>query len=447
MYKHSRDADIVPLSIFDTPPTNTSVKTSHWVTEQSNGKLSGDSIKFKFDGNTGKYLDLEKTRLYLKCQIIPTKEKPDTPPTGGGTSENEEYVAGDVPPPDSAVPINHLLRTMWKSVEVTVDKTVISSGTDDFAYKSLIKTLLYSCHDQGSVNRMNTELFYPDTNGHPDSIYISDGMNNGVYSRREYVTIGEEFEMEGSLNECSLNLDKYLINGLDVTIRLTRTTDEFMLNTNAPERKYTLKIKDAKMRMRMMDVGPSIITGHDSGLKEGGMAQYFFRQSHIHHFTLSQGDRSACQTIFTGDLPNRIVVAMIEERRHLGNYTLNPLHFDTFNCEHMSLVLNNTDRTHEYHMDFKNKAYAMPYSALMALGPNAVIDYTAFRDDYPLFVFDVYPNDDDTDLLLQKTGSIRLELTLAEEAKRAIHVMVYAEFQNCFQVDHVRKVIFSPLKT
>ena len=63
--------------------------------------------------------------------------------------------------PDQEVvfPVNHLLRSMWKQVEVFIGGKLISSGSTNYHYKSMIKTLLNNCENEGMKQKLCTELF------------------------------------------------------------------------------------------------------------------------------------------------------------------------------------------------------------------------------------------------------------------------------------------------
>ena len=71
MFKHSDDADVKQLAIFNTPPTNTSVRDKRYLNHDPVPCITPNTnvIHFSIKGNTLKYMDLQKTRLYVKCKI------------------------------------------------------------------------------------------------------------------------------------------------------------------------------------------------------------------------------------------------------------------------------------------------------------------------------------------------------------------------------------------
>ena len=127
MFKHSEDADVKQLSIFETPPTYTSVRGKHFLNFHPISAITPSSnvIHFLIKGHLLKYVDLQKSQLYIKCKI--------------------QDIDGGVPDEEIVFPVNHLLQSMWKQVKVLLGGKLVSSGSSNYHYKSMIKTLFYQC--------------------------------------------------------------------------------------------------------------------------------------------------------------------------------------------------------------------------------------------------------------------------------------------------------------
>ena len=71
MFKHSEDADVKQLSIFETPPTNTSVREKRFLNSHPISAITPTSnvVHFLIKGHSLKYVDLQKSRLYIRCKI------------------------------------------------------------------------------------------------------------------------------------------------------------------------------------------------------------------------------------------------------------------------------------------------------------------------------------------------------------------------------------------
>ena len=81
------------------------------------------------------------------------------------------------------------------------------------------------------------------------------------------------------LNEDVLCLDKYIINGVNVDLKLYPSRSSFVLMSDNSQKEFRIVIEEAIFKCCTMDVGSGIISAHSKTLQEGGMAQYFFNQS------------------------------------------------------------------------------------------------------------------------------------------------------------------------
>ena len=428
MFKHSLDADIEQLAVFSTPATNTSVREKRFIEYPTDSSLNSQVIKFKIHGDQMQYYDLKNTRLYVRCHI--------------------EDINGEKPTEDATVfPINHLLQSMWKYVEVYVGGKLISHGSDNFPYKSMIRTLLHNCNTRGQVNVKSSELFFPDTPHNFDVFDPLEGLNTGMDMRKAIAGTGESFDMEGPLNESCMQLNRYILNGLDIEIRLHRASDSFILMTQNKDKKYHLKLEEVTLKVCTVDVGSAIVMAHAKGLEKGGLAQYFFTQDHIQAFNASKGDVNFSRNIYSGNLPYMIVVAIVDARRHVGEYDKNPFLFGHYDAKSVSCLVNDISIPgRPMTSEFLKGRYAAAYTSFAAVSENCFIDYEAYKGGYTMWVFNINPKENDEDLRLLKSGNIRLDIPFGTELPEPVQVIVFGHFHNCFQIDELRKVFYEPLK-
>ena len=130
MIIQSNDADVKELAVFEIPPTNTLVMERCFLNFHPVSGITPTTyvIHFLVKGLSLKCVDLQCSRLY-RCKI--------------------RDMDGGVPNQDIVFPINHLLQSMWKEVEVFLGGKLVSSGSSNYHYKSMIKTLLYKCQNEG----------------------------------------------------------------------------------------------------------------------------------------------------------------------------------------------------------------------------------------------------------------------------------------------------------
>ena len=388
MFIQSDDADVKELAVFETPTTNTSVMERRFLSFHPVSGITPTTnvIHFSVKRLSLKYVDLQHSRLYIRCKI--------------------RDMDGGVPDQDIVFPINHLLQSMWKQVEVFLGGKLVSSRSSNYHYKSMIKTLLYKCQNEGIKKRLCLELFYEDTQGAHDSLNDSP-MNEGSYYQKKHTQNGQTFELEGMLNEDALHLDKYIINAVDVDLKLYPLRSSFVLMSDNPQKEYRIVIEEAIFKCCTMDVGNGIISAHSKTLQEGGMAQYFFNQSQINNFTIAQGQRNFSETVFQGKIPHKIVIAFVSSQRYNGNYLLNPFEFNHYNANTMSILVNDVCMPHRpLEMNFQKGQFTSALCNVLREHPNVIIDAKSFDNGYSLFVFNVNSSHDEDDLALQNSGNV-----------------------------------------
>ena len=81
--------------------------------------------------------------------------------------------------------------------------------------------------------------------------------------------------MEGLLSE-DVNIDKYVINGVDFDSKLYPSRSAFVLMSDSPQKEYRIIIEEAIFKCYTVDIGNAIVGAHHKSLEHGGMAQYFF---------------------------------------------------------------------------------------------------------------------------------------------------------------------------
>ena len=109
MFIQSDDADVKELAVFETPRTNTLVTERRFLNFHPVSGITPTTnvIHFSVKGLSLKYVDLQHSRLYIRCKI--------------------RDMDGGVPDQDIVFSINHLLQSMWKQVEVFLGGKLVSS--------------------------------------------------------------------------------------------------------------------------------------------------------------------------------------------------------------------------------------------------------------------------------------------------------------------------------
>lgn len=431
------------LALFSLPAQDNGVSKVQWVDKPVTDIFPDGSLSFVIHGSGTQYIDLRRTLLRLKVQIKNADGTP-LPPVPSNIMET----------PDAAKvgPVNLLLHSMWRQIDIYLQDQLISSAETAYPYKAMIDTLLETPGDL-KESMLQAQMFYKDTDlgtGNASDPIL--GGNFGLVIRSQYFRESAEVDMQGPLliNECKL--DRYLLNGIKVGIKLFPTTDAFRLISPNPDANYKLVVTSASLKVCTITPSPEMVVAHQRVLEGGKKAFYPYMRSEIKQHALTQGQYSiSLDDIFLGRVPSKVVVCMVNSLAMHGSYSKNPFFFRHFKTNYANITINGESfPSQALQPVFTNSPltgnYINSYLRMYGNG-NDMIGLT--RDDYAtgytLFCFDLNPDvaeGSDKFWPLLRTGNLGLELHFSEGLPEPATLMVYGVFPTCLQVDETRRVSF-----
>ena len=222
------DKDIaqpMELSLFASPTNQVAVEKVYFTEARPISSLSADSpIEMVISGAGAEYIDLKRSRLYVKARIL----------KANGTALAAQETTGI---------INLPLQSMFSQMDVYLNNKLVSFNTNNYPWKSYLKTILFSGKDELSSQKQS-ELFFKDE-GNLGDANAYNGGNAGLVIRYGYTQQSKTFELEGNLMEDIFDIDKYLINGVDIYIKLFRSQSPFLIISSASSPAYKLELQDA----------------------------------------------------------------------------------------------------------------------------------------------------------------------------------------------------------
>jgi hypothetical protein len=105
---------------------------------------------------------------------------------------------------------------------------------------------------------LQTQLYYPDEDTLDDGDAYG-GINTGIRSRYVFIQLSHTFDLEGLLYMNCFYLDKYLINGLDLQLRLFRFWNEFLLMSGESSPSYKVTVLDAVCKACKIKVDSAVL--------------------------------------------------------------------------------------------------------------------------------------------------------------------------------------------
>jgi len=254
----------------------------------------------------------------------------------------------------------------------------------------------------------------------------------------------------GKLHSDIFFQNRYLLNGIDVKLKLVRNSNKLVLLA-AANSQYKLKITHASMFIRRIKVNNGIQLRHIEMMeKQLKPAIYPIRRVSMKTFSIATGSLSCNEeNLFNGVLPKRIVIGLVDAQSFEGAYNLNPFNFKHKTLKYCSLLIDGKMIPQKPLVsDFEKNTTLRNYFMLLESTGKSFndagigIDRSEYNNGYSLLAFDLTPNlQEDGCYHLIKKGNARLELKFNAPLDTPVNVIVYAEFDSAIKVDKNRAVM------
>ena len=370
----------VELDLFSVPPLNTSMERSNQCVYHPISSLTDSGpIEFNVSGSSDEYIDIGRTMLYIKLQV---------------TQKN----SNDLIDTAKVAPVNLLFPSLFSQIDIKLKDTLITPSAHTYPYKAYLETLL-SYGNDAKESQLSSELWNTDV-GDFNAVdpYAEGNDNTGMKNRAYYIAKSKTLELMGRPH-CDLFLqDRYLINGVDMYVKLIRSNETFHLMSI--DDNVATKILDARLHVRKVKIHLTIALQHSKLLDTGTTVKYPIRRSVVSSFTIPKGSLSFNkENVVTGQMPRRIVIGFVRNAAFNGSFKINPFNFEHFQLDYLSLnVGSQIFPSHPLKPDFENdeciRSYMTLFEGTGMLNDNRGHGVTReqFRKGYTLYAFDMTPD-------------------------------------------------------
>ena len=422
------------LDLFSLPPTQTAVDGSQWVEHSPVSTITSSSpIEFIVSGSGEDYMDLNNTLLEVKACIKTTNDSP-------------------VDAAVAVAPINNTLHSLFSQIDVSLNDVNVSSATTTYPYRAYIETHLNYGTD-AKKSRLQAAMYFIDdnltvSNPIPDS---SSARNMGLKRRHGICTAKPTFDMIGPLHVDVFNQSKYMLNGVTMKVRMTRSKDSFVLMAKSDvTESFKVDILSAKLFVRKLKITPSLCLAHERILQQK-TAKYPITRVECKVIHLPQGQKSFTHdNLFLGQLPKRIVLGIVDNRAFNGDISLNPYNFQHCNLNYLAVHLDGQQVPWApLQPSFSGSSYIRAFYTQFTGGDGIssdtgnTIGREQFVNGHALYCFDLTPDLSSScghHFSVTKSGNLRLELAFEVALSITGNVLVYSEFDNVIEIDKDRKV-------
>lgn len=411
------------LDIFATPPTQNSVESGSTFCYRPISTLSSTApIEFLVTSSGDEYIDLAHTTLHIIAKI-----KTDTEVASGTT-------------PDIA-PINNWLHSLFSHIDVYLNQKCITPPSNHYGYRAYIENLLnYS--DSAKKSHLTSCMWYKD-----DGKLFDKPDNTGHVIRKKIAADEKKIEMYSNLHCDIFNVNKFMLNGVELGVKLINAKNEFHL---LGEVSGYVEIIEANLFVRKVKINPSILLAHARALSITP-AKYPITRVEIKTVTIPADIQSkSIDNLFLGQMPKRCIIGMVEGKAFNGTFNRNPFNFSHFNYNYLALYIDSVQLPSKpLTPDFAKGLYTRSYytlfegSGIYFNDTGNSISHEEYPDGYCLAAFDLTPDlsCNDAHWNIIRSGTLRAEIRFSEPLKATVNLIVFAEFDNIVEVDKNRNII------
>ena len=418
------------MMLFQPPVVNHGIEYLQWIECRPVNQITEDgSIDIHLKASGSQYLDLQRSRLYVKAKIV---------------NENGDALETT----DIVTPVNLWLQFLWNQVDVFFQQKLVSSSGTNYAYKALMDVLLNYGYDATNT-QLQTQLYYKDTAGSMDHTKPNTTpLNIGLIRRNNLSKSSAFIDMVGPIYADVFQMPRYLLNEVDVHVKFFQSKNSFRLLSSVPNKKYKVVISEVMLKAAMIGIHADILKSHARAL-EDTPALYPLLKTEVKTFAVGKGQYNVnLDDIFQGKIPNRLILGMVSADAYAGNLTKNPFNFKHYNFDFMCLYANGQSVPSKalqpkFASDNYVEAFQTLFTGMELDGKDAGLQCS--REDYgkgyTLVVFDL--SSEVTDAAIQavrKQGNLQLEIRFASALPEAINVILYASFPGEIKIDQARSI-------
>lgn len=419
------------LDIFATPPTQNSIESGTTLCVRPISSLTDASpIEFLIPGSGEEYIDLAHTTLHLVVKI-----------------KTDETIPKDKV--NDIAPVNNFLHSIFSQVDIYLNQKCITPPSNNYNYRAYIENLLNYGSD-AKYSHLSSVIWEKDIAGNMDNSNVDDkaaSCNTGHSKRHSFTKNEQIVELYGNLHCDIFNQDKFMVNGVDMTVKLIKAKNEFLLTGSYKGR---LEIIDANLFVRKVKINPSILIAHTKALAVS-TAKYPITRVEIKTVTISRDIQSkTIDNLYLGQLPKRCIVGFVESAAFNGSMAHNPYNFQHFNHNYLALYVDSVQiPSKPLTPDYEKKLFTRSYHTLFSgsgvhfgdIGNN--ISLSEYPDGYCLAAFDLTPDLSchDSHWNIIKSGSLRVEIRFSKPLEKTITAVIFSEFDNIIEIDRNRNVI------
>ena len=334
------------------------------------------------------------------------------------------------------------LHSMIKSAQVYMNGTLVESN-QYYAHTAMIKALTsFRKNDLDSFGRLMGLHGGTDGVSSYNQAYF-DGLNDKAKTRIADLK-SRGFHFKGKLYLDISTVSQYLLNSVEIRIKLELNSDQLIINSLSGVNPRVL-IESARLHISALKPRENASLGLDKSLELTPLTYSFQKLLYKSHIIPTNATMYTVEGPFLTIVPQFMYLCMVDLRAFSGtDYSKNSFYFNHYNIKELQVTVNSKLKYCST-AKFPGGAASLLYDTLSSLnGTDHLIDYESFMNGSSIMCLDLAAEKLE-DYHPTQSGNLRINITLQNPIDHNVILFILGQTDGLIEIDSSRKVTLSVL--
>ena len=387
-----------------------------------NGRIDETFIEFHIPGSDNEMIDLRSLTAEVKIRV----RKAD------GTA----LAAGD-----HVTLVDGFFHRMFQSTSLFLNGVQCEGNS----YAGLLNNLnVYTTMKSSDLNSIGLNMMYKSLQTTiPDTMTAANFTNNNTNETWIQESTRDGIHMMGSLNFDVGGSNSYLLDNVDVNIRLELAKPSVVLLTDDNE-EYIYIVESCTLWCEKVIPHPTALLALNKVLTDNNDSiEYMFVRPIVKTIVFPTGQNSiSIDSPFNGVIPHKLVMFLVDQSAHNGAYKRNPNYFQHNGITDVVVDVNGNCISN-IKSSFPRECAQAYHQTLSALGmrdSSHLITRQNFAAGRTIFVIDTRPTETEGVINLEKTANMRITVNCDDPPTSNKILFLVGYTQGVIQINSVRRV-------
>ena len=253
-------------------------------------------------------------------------------------------VITNLPSDENVSTVNNIFNSLWSSINVQLNDTEITDPSSRwYAFKSYFENhLSYSTPTKENI--LAFRGYIKDTPGKYEDVgnASTPSTNEGYLKRKKMFEESKWVYFCINIHADITTLRNYIPPNMKIMLQLQRNDDEFCLLSHKSKDNFKIDLDDLRIRVNRIEPSTQVSSYYSKRIQMGNIPRISIDRSLLKTYTVSSGkmDLSQYNIISGRQLPDQVIIGVLEETAHSGDIGKNPFNFQDFGVSEACLVVN-----------------------------------------------------------------------------------------------------------